>query len=347
MPKHPTALAVAVVGDAATVAFLTWGLFDAPGGPAGVLESDSLLRLLLLRVAAVLVVALCGTWLLPGDPRLGGLFLIGTAAASALAIPSPFWAVPATLLGIAGALGAMSKPLHLSRSSQRAADVGGLACVCLAGLGLLVLAASLTLGATLTVVGAPSGLMTVYAWATGARVPARVGDATIPVPPPPPEIGLTPVPATTQFALAPASLHLAPGETASVVLNVTSDIAIQSIAFDMGFDPGLVSVQEVSAGAALELWASDHQTSVITLPGVSDPPPAPALANAGVGLLSGEADNVGPRSGTFAVLTIRAEKLGQTDLSLQNIAVYSRVDGKDRHHTKPDSRPPAVRIVVG
>jgi hypothetical protein len=49
---------------------------------------------------------------------------------------------------------------------------------------------------------------------------------------------------------------------------------VQSLAFDMGFDPQVLAVQEVVGGEAMADWANDHGAAVVTLPGVqsSSPP---------------------------------------------------------------------------
>src|SRR5260370_3367769 len=98
--------------------------------------------------------------------------------------------------------------------------------------GLSVLLAGLLIGSALTVIGAPGGIVTIYARVPGA-VPTRhtTGDQAIPIPTPEPELGLTPIPAQTTLTFAPASVRLAPGETAVIRLNITTDTPVQSLAF--------------------------------------------------------------------------------------------------------------------
>ncbi len=216
-----------------------------------------------------------------------------------------------------------------------------------AGQAIPTLLAALLIGSALTVIGAPDGIVSIYARVPGA-VPTRrsSGDPAIPIPTPEPELGLTPIPAQTTLTLAPAAIRLAPGETAVISLNVTTDTPVQSLAFDLGFDPQVLAVQEVTGGAAMADWASVHGAAVVTLSGVENVSP-PGLRALGVALVSADADEIGPSGGgTLAVFTIRARQVGVTQLRLQAPIVRSRVDGRNRRHPLSNSSP-TVQIVVG
>ena len=125
----PPSLWIALTADVSVAAFLIWGVVTSPGGAAGLLHDDSLLRLLLTRVMAFLAVALGGTWLSITERRLGGVFLTGAAIGSAFTIPSAFWAVPAILLGAAGAcaLTGSVEPRGVDRNVRRGVEALGLA----------------------------------------------------------------------------------------------------------------------------------------------------------------------------------------------------------------------------
>jgi len=318
------ALWLAVTGNAAAVVYLVVGLIAsgaAPGGLEGALQNDALFRVLLVRIVTAIAFGVVGTVLLAQRPAVGGLVLIATAVASTLTIPSAFWTPSAWLYGIAGVLGLSHARTLFARRLIVAFGV---------------------LSVSLTV------LVTIYARVPGALLTRHPsGDLGIPIPTPEPELGLTPIPARTTLMLTPDSVHLSPGETAVIALNVATDTPVQSVAFDLAFDPRVLAVQEVVGGEAMAGWANEHDASVIALAGVDTSSP-PGLRALGVALVSADGDAVGPSGGgTLAVLTIRAQQAGVTQLRLQSPIVRSRVGGRNRRHPASNSPPPSVQIVVG
>jgi hypothetical protein len=318
------ALVLAILGDAAAAILLVWALLDAPNGPAAVLTGDSLLRLVLLRVAAILALAIFATVLLLADRRAAGVLLLGTAIGSALSVPSPYWAVPAVFLGVAGAvalLGSRFVPIAVA--------------------GVLSLGASIGVN---TITGQWPAL---YRHLTGQdQAYVQLGDSKIPVPTEEPAYALTPVPGGARMDFSPSSIQLGVGEKATVVLSANADVPVESVAFDLGFDQKVIAVDSVAAGPAYQQWSAQHSVGVISLPGVPDPDPRRGSSNAGVGLDAVTADKVGPTAGDFAVITIVGVQPGQTSLSIPRIRVYSVVDGRILHLADPQPPPGGVQISV-
>lgn len=56
-----------------------------------------------------------------------------------------------------------------------------------------------------------------------------------------------------------------------VTLGVATSMAVQSIAYDLSFDPRVLSLDDVAAGGAMQAWTDDHGASLVVLAGVRLP----------------------------------------------------------------------------
>lgn len=190
---------------------------------------------------------------------------------------------------------------------------------------------------------APGPLVTAYAQIPGARAHLPVGDSLMPVLPPSPTDALTPLPAQSSIHFGVGEARLPSGTSIAIPVDLRTDVPVDAIAFDLDYDPAVLTIEAIDVGQALQDAATEGRFSVLSLPGVVGE--NGTLTNAGVGLLTGTTETVGPTTGTVAVITARGVQAGTARLVVKNVVLYSWLNEVRRHH-QFDASPRPLTLTV-
>lgn len=165
----------------------------------------------------------------------------------------------------------------------------------------------------------------------------------MPVLPPSPTDALTPLPAQSSIHFGVGEARLPSGTSIAIPVDLRTDVPVDAIAFDLDYDPAVLTIEAIDVGQALQDAATEGRFSVLSLPGVVGE--NGTLTNAGVGLLTGTTETVGPTTGTVAVITARGVQAGTARLVVKNVVLYSWLNEVRRHH-QFDASPRPLTLTV-